>query len=85
MLDLNGRVVVATDNAGAEWPDVRADCAIDMLNIGGPMTRNWERHRLGRYDMIVPSVCASTGEREVRVMRLNNALIEVCSEASEIT
>jgi hypothetical protein len=48
MLDLNGRVVVATDNAGAEWPDVRADCAIDMLNIGGPMTRNWERHRLGR-------------------------------------
>ena len=42
MLNHNGRAVVATDNAGAKWPDVRANRAIDILNIGRRKVRDRE-------------------------------------------
>ena len=47
MLNYNGRIVVVTDNAGAERADMRADCAIDMLNIGRRIARNREHRSLG--------------------------------------
>jgi len=39
MLNHNGRIVVVTDNAGAERTEMRADRAIDMLDIGRRIVR----------------------------------------------
>ena len=47
MLNHNGRIVVVTDNAGAERADMRADCAIDMLNVGRRIARYREHRGLG--------------------------------------
>jgi len=42
MFDYNGRIVVVTDNAGAERAEMRADRAIDILNTGRSIVRRRE-------------------------------------------
>ena len=64
MLNHNGRIVVVTDNAGAERADMRADRAIDMLNIGRRIARRREHRGLGGADRGQHGAGADEGGRE---------------------
>ena len=64
MFNHDGRIVVVTDNAGAERADMRADCAIDMLNIGRRIVRHREHRGLGGADRGQDGARADEGGRE---------------------
>lgn len=46
-LNHHGRVIVVTQNAASQRPDMRADRAVDVLNIGRRIARNRGHHSLG--------------------------------------